>query len=110
MARRRPVPVGIVADAGESDVDGVVAGFDSDADADDDAALAVSAAEKENGLVSFSSTGPDDSGGVAVMVLGSCIDGAAIPGDSGCAVRGVSGYVEAYGVCDPCWLRVRFCV
>lgn len=47
---------------------------DADLEAEEEGAPAVSAAEKEKGLVSFSSTGPDDSGGVAVMVLGKCTD------------------------------------
>lgn len=68
-------------------------------------AFAVSAAEKEKAFVSLLfSTGPADSGGVAVMVLGnrkSCSPATA--GEMGCAVRGVSGNnVEANGVCAPC--------
>lgn len=64
---------------------------------------AVSAGLKENTLFSLLlSTGPADSGGVAVMELGkrtSCRF--AIAGESGCAVRGVSGNVEPKGVGAP---------
>lgn len=66
---------------------------------------AVSAGLKENTLFSLLvllSTGPADSGGVAVMELGnrtSCR--VAIAGESGCAVRGVSGNVEPKGVGAP---------
>lgn len=64
---------------------------------------AVSAALKENTLFSvLLSTGPADSGGVAVMELGkrtSCKF--AIAGESGCAVRGVSGNVETNGAGAP---------
>lgn len=86
----------VMLDAGKSGIvvtaDGVVA-------------PAVSAVEKENDFVSLFSTGPADNGGVAVIVLGnrnSCM--AAAAGETGCAVRGVSGKdVEGYGVCAPCW-------
>lgn len=79
MARRREVPVGVEADDG-----GKLPGAQEGPDAPPSAAPAVSSAEKENGLGSLSSTGPDDRGGVAVMVLGNCTGAGAIaPGDSG---------------------------
>lgn len=60
-------------------------------DADGVVALAVSTAEKEKGLASLLSTGPADSGGVAVMVLGNGIScKLATAGEIGWAVRGVS--------------------
>lgn len=91
MARRREVPVGVEADEG-----GKPLGAQEGPEAVPSAAPAVSSAEKENGLGSLSSTGPDDRGGVAVMVLGNCTGAGAIaPGDSGWAVSGVSRYVEA---------------
>lgn len=56
-------------------------------------------------FVSVLSTGPADSGGVAVMVLGKTISCWRLDtaGEMGCAVRGVSGYVEgnANGVGAP---------
>lgn len=65
---------------------------------------AVSAGLKEKALFSLLlSTGPADNGGVAVMELGkrtSCR--LVIAGESGCAVRGVSGnVVETKGVGAP---------
>lgn len=92
MARRREAPVGVEADDGGKPPpcaqEGPEAPFAG--------VPAVSSAEKENGLGSLSSTGPDDNGGVAVMVLGNCTGAGAIaPGDSGWAVSGVSRYVEA---------------
>lgn len=101
VARRRAEPVGVEAEDGGKPPC-AQEGFEEDAPR---VAPAVSSAEKENGLGSPSSTGPDDKGGVAVMVLGNCTGagaGAGAPGDSGWAVRGVSRYAGAYGVCEPC--------
>lgn len=86
MARRREEPVGVEADEGwkPPNAQERPAGAPP-------AAMAVSSAEKENGLGSVSSTGPEESGGVAVMVLGNWTGtGAAAPGESGWAVSGVS--------------------
>lgn len=65
---------------------------------------AVSTGLKEKTLFSLVllSTGPADSGGVAVMELGNRTSWRlAMAGESGCAVRGVSGNVEMKGVGAP---------